>query len=213
MPWFCYGRCNNFEIVALYFMERAQVLQSTVSMEHITEVDLIEKAKTNDAAFVDLYNIYFPKIYGYVVRRTGQREMAEDIVSVVFIKVFTNLKKYKYQDCSFSAWVYKIATNSLTDHYRKTARHREIMPEEMPEIKDDKQNITEAIELEGDKAVVRAVIKQLPVRYEEVLNLKFFAELSNQEIAASLNIKANNVGVLIHRALTAFERTYQNYVH
>ncbi len=193
-------------------MEANYGLTATVSTEHSQEQLLVEQAKTDDAAFEQLYNQYFPKIYGYVLKRTGQRETAEDIVSVVFIKVFTNLKSYSYRECSFGAWVYKIATNSLVDHYRKVGRRPEVMPEEMPEIRDDKQDVEVALEAKQERAVVREVLKQLPARYEEILNLKFFAELSNQEIADSLGLETNNVGVLIHRALTKFEHTYQAYV-
>lgn len=193
-------------------MEAEQVLTTTATTEHSQEQFLVERAKTDDASFEQLYNQYFPKIYGYVLKRTGQRETAEDIVSVVFIKVFTNLKSYRYRDCSFGAWVYKIATNSLVDHYRKVGRKPEVLPEEMPEIRDAKQDLGVALEAKQERAVVREVLKKLPARYEEILNLKFFAELSNQEIADSLGLETNNVGVLIHRALAKFEETYQAYV-
>jgi len=59
----------------------------------LTEVELIEKAKTNDQAFEILYNQYFPKIYGFVKKRTRAREAAEDIVSMVFMDAFTHLDK------------------------------------------------------------------------------------------------------------------------
>lgn len=182
-------------------------------MEYTTEEVLVERAKTDEAAFVELYNLYFPKMYGYIIKRTGQREIAEDIVSGVFIKIFTNLKTYTRQECAFSAWIYTVATNALVDHYRKAARHPEIMPEEMPEISDDRQDIKGMQEVEDDRRSVRLALKQLPVRYEQILNLKFFADLSNQEIAQSLGIKANNVGVLLYRALAKFEDVFQQYVH
>ncbi len=193
-------------------MEVQQDYTVSITTEHSKEQLLVERAKTDDAAFVELYNDYFPKIYGFVLKRTGQRETAEDIVSSVFMKVFTNLKSYSYRECSFGAWVYKIASNALIDHYRKVARHPETMPEEMPEIYDEKQDVDTGLMLREEQALVRAVLKKLPDRYEQILSLKFFAELSNQEIADSLDIKANNVGVLIHRALAKFEECYQLYV-
>ncbi|MDP1709664.1 MAG: sigma factor, partial [Candidatus Komeilibacteria bacterium] len=58
------------------------------------EAVLVEQAKNNDEAFDILYRFYLPKIYGYVLKRTGRVEAAEDIVSETFLSVFCNLKKY-----------------------------------------------------------------------------------------------------------------------
>ena len=55
------------------------------------EIDLVERAKTDDQAFAALYDIYFLKIYYFILKRVGHKQTTEDIVSAVFIKVFTNI--------------------------------------------------------------------------------------------------------------------------
>lgn len=174
------------------------------------ERELVEEAKSNEAAFTQLYNHYFPKIYGYVARRTPVRVEAEDITSTIFIKVVTSLKTYRYQDCSFGAWIYKIATNCLIDHYRKVGRTPVSLVDEFPEIKDFKQDPVNDMVLKENAAAVHETLAKLPVKYREILYLKYFSELSNQEIAASLDISPNNAGVLIHRALAKFQEIYQH---
>lgn len=172
------------------------------------ERELVELAKTDEASFVQLYNHYFPKIYGYVAKRTPVRVEAEDITSVVFLKVVTNLKTYTYQDCSFSAWIYKIATNCLIDHYRKVGRNPVSIVEEFPEIKDEKQNPVDDLALKEDAAEVHAALAKLSPNYREILYLKYFGELTNQEIAETMDISPNNAGVILYRALAKFHEFY-----
>jgi len=101
-------------------------------LEH--EAELVERAKTDDRAFTILYDYYFPKIYGYIYKRVGNFDLAEDLVSSIFLKVFTNIGAYKEQGYSFSAWVYRIATNKLIDHYRKAGQKKVVSLDEVVDI-------------------------------------------------------------------------------
>lgn len=175
------------------------------------EHDLIERAKTDEQAFAELYNRYFSELYGFMMKRFGNREVVEDLVSELFLKVFTNLSTYRPQGCSFRAWLYRVATNLLIDHTRKAVVRREKTVEEFPDVVDHGADEHEkyARSEEGEK--VRAVLKTLPERYQKILHLKFFAELSNTEIAEAVGDTANTVGVVLHRALKKFEEAYQTY--
>lgn len=173
---------------------------------------LVEQAKTDDNAFEALYDFYFPKIYFFVLKRTGQKETAEDIVSATFIKVFTGLKSFKpNNENSFAAWVYRIANNKLTDYYRQHARQVSIDIEEVPEIRDYDQDPYSDLIKNADRIIVKKALLQLPVRDQQILQLKFFAELDNKEIAKIMDTKPNNVGVWLFRALKRFEAIYQKY--
>ncbi len=171
------------------------------------EQELVERAKTDDLAFGELYNIYFPKIFGFVYKRVGQKQTCEDIVAEVFMKVFTNLKEYRHQGTSFGCWIYKIATNKLIDYYRGRGS-KTVAAAELPEIV-AKENIEEQIGQKIQLEKVQKIICELPENYQEVINLKFFAELSNQEIAKIMKISENNAGVLIFRALRKFREEYE----
>lgn len=174
------------------------------------EAMLVEQAKTDDRAFEKLYNYYFPQIYGFIIKRAGQRELAEDIVSTVFMKVFTHLNDYEPKTSSFKSWVYKIATNTLIDHYRKSSVKNEFTVEEFPEVLDENQDPKKEMVLKEDQVKVRRILAELPAQYQEILLLKFFSQLSNIEISETLEISANNVGVLLYRALKKFDKVYHN---
>lgn len=175
------------------------------------EYALAERARTDDAAFSLLYERYFPKIYAYIFRRLGNREQTEDVVSVTFEKVFLHLDKFKPGGGgTFQAWIYRIATNAVIDYLRKEKHTISMAPEDLPEEIHPSTGLDatqEMIKLEDSEAVQR-VIKKLPQRYQEVIQLKYFSELSNIEVAEVLQISSNNAGVLLSRALKQFSQMY-----
>jgi len=175
------------------------------------EMAIVVQAKTDDQAFSFLYEYYFPKIYYFILKRVGHKEAAEDLVSGVFLKVFGKLKSFKVEhEMSFKAWIYRIATNSLTDYYRRQSRKSEVDLDSLTELADVKDAGEEAAGAD-DAKLVRTCLADLPPRDREILELKFFAELSNLEIAETRKISANNAGVLIYRALKKFKENYQKY--
>lgn len=174
------------------------------------EAQLVEDAKTSDQAFEVLYNYYFPKIYGYVFKRIGNRQLAEDIISDIFLKVFTNLNKYQHQGYTFGAWIYKIATNKLIDHYRKASRHKEV---ELIEAQDFSNNtdLERSFDVNKDLALVKTVLAKMPKRQQEVLHLRIFADMEYEEVGEILKITPNNARVLVHRSLKNFYVNYKKY--
>jgi RNA polymerase sigma-70 factor (ECF subfamily) len=175
------------------------------------EDQIVEQAKTDDQAFGVLYSHYFPKVYGFLLKRVGNREVAEDLMSETFIKVFTNIKKYQGRGVPFGAWLFKIATNNLFDYYRKTGRRPKVDIEAITPIKDEKIDQSEQTQIELDRELVNKIILEIPKKYQEILQLKFFAELSYQEISVTLGITENNARVLIFRALKIFQKYHQKY--
>jgi RNA polymerase sigma-70 factor (ECF subfamily) len=89
---------------------------------------LIEAAQRDPARFAALYDLYFDRIYAYVARRASSRDEAEDIVSEVFHKALANLRRFEWRGAPFSAWLYRIAANEITDHAEWVGRERAIEP-------------------------------------------------------------------------------------
>ena len=169
------------------------------------EAALVERAKTEDADFEVLYYHYFPKIYSFVIKRVGNKETAEDIVSDVFLKAFSNLKKYNDRGFSFGAWLYRIATNCLTDHYRHQARHQEVTTEDGLANEPGKESSKQAAEKNSDREAIEKVLVRLPERYSQVVYLRYFAEMEIYEIADVMKVSKAHASVLIHRALESFK--------
>ncbi|NCT55014.1 sigma-70 family RNA polymerase sigma factor [Candidatus Falkowbacteria bacterium] len=173
---------------------------------------LVERAKTDDNAFSILYDFYFPRIYGFIFKRVGGKEVAEDIVSAVFMKAFTNLNSfYPQREASFSAWLYRIASNQLIDHYRYAGRRPTVALENINEPGDDRQNPQIDFLRQEERSLVERALMSLADKDREILTLKFYAELEPSEIADILKTNANNVGVMAYRALQKFKAIYQKY--
>ncbi len=175
------------------------------------EAVMVETAKNDDACFEILYNHYFPRIYGFVFKRTGNREEAEDIVSKTFMKAFCALGDYNTKKGGFSSWLYTIANNNLIDYYRKQGRKREVDIKSVSHVSDDADSPERQAVSRQQAELVRLAIKDLKVKHQKILQLKFFAELDNKEIAEVMGITSNNAGVLLHRALKKFALVYKNY--
>jgi RNA polymerase sigma-70 factor, ECF subfamily len=83
---------------------------------------LVEAAQKDSAQFGELYDIHFEQIYAFVVRRLRDRNKAEDVTSEVFHKAFANLKSYTWTGAPFAAWLFRIAANTVADHFKRAAR-------------------------------------------------------------------------------------------
>jgi RNA polymerase sigma-70 factor, ECF subfamily len=173
-----------------------------------SETEIVERAKTDEAAFGILYDFYFPRIYGYIFKRCGSREACEDIVSTTFLKALANLKKYEPRGYTFGAWLYRIATNNLADYYRKNKPETRVELNEA-EGSDDGQGFTGEIIKKEERAAIEKALRKIPARYQEIIHLRYFAELEIEEIAGALKISKAHASVLIHRALKCFKKKYE----
>lgn len=173
---------------------------------------LVEQAKTDTDAFAKLYDFYFPKVYAFIMAKTGSKSAAEDVVSDVFMKVLENLPKYQDRGYSFASWLFTVARNVLFDYYAKQKKGDTLPIEEGFEIKDEKDDfapdkVASANELTSK---VKAVMSKLPEREQTVLQMKFFGEMNNREIAATLNLSESNVGIILFRVLRKLKPDLNN---
>lgn len=160
---------------------------------------LVEQAKRDPEAFGQLYDIYFTKIYAYIYRKTGDRQTAEDLTADTFMKALANIKGYKYTGQPFVAWLYRIASNVVTDYYRA---HRTTAPlEEGYHLQAGGLTPEEAaLQLDDQQAVARA-IQTLSPDQQDVVLLRFSAGLRLKEIAQIIGKTEGAVKALMFRAL------------
>src|SRR6266853_4767942 len=83
---------------------------------------LVEAAQRDTARFGDLYEHYFELVYAYVVRRTRDRNEAEDLTAEVFHKALRSLPRFKWTGAPFAAWLFRIASNLIADRAKRAAR-------------------------------------------------------------------------------------------
>lgn len=167
------------------------------------ESQLIESAKTDGDAFAQLYDFYFPRVYAFTMSKVSDRELAEDIVSEIFMKVLDNLPKYQDRGLPFTAWLFTISRHVIFDHYAKRQKQQSVPLEENLDQRDDdaERSPTHTAAHSELSEQVRAVMAKLPERDLTIVQLKFFAGLNNREIAATLNLSESNVGIILFRVL------------
>jgi RNA polymerase sigma factor, sigma-70 family len=178
--------------------------------ELANEKELAERAPKDAAAFAALYDFYFPKIWAYTIRRIGHTETAEDIVSQIFLKITEALPRRK-NNAPFGAWVFRISTNAIIDHYRRSARRRDVeivSAETIPEQGFGPDEFTDARMMFGE---IEKILDKLPTRDKHCVHLKFFAGLHNSEIAEIEKITEGNVAIIVHRALEKIRENSKFY--
>ncbi|MCA9383813.1 sigma-70 family RNA polymerase sigma factor [Candidatus Dojkabacteria bacterium] len=171
-------------------------------MDSQLENELIEKAKESLDAFEKLYEYYLPKIYRYILNRTANKDLAEDLTSQTFVKAMTKIKTYKDHGKSFGSWLYRIAHNNLIDHFRK---NKPTAIFDINLIESEAAAEDHAMDSERKRAILHAISK-IPEQYQEIISLKFFEELSNDEIADVIGTNKTNIAVKIHRSMKSLEK-------
>jgi RNA polymerase sigma-70 factor (ECF subfamily) len=165
------------------------------------------KKHKDKQAFIQAYDLYIDQIYRFVFFKLGNKEEAEDVTSMVFLKCWNyiyegNLEKHD----TLKPLLYKIARNAVIDHYRSNQDKHIVSLETAEETSDEKQNIYEQTITNIDfQSLVKEKLPLLKDEYRDVIILRFINELSVSEIAKVLGKTSGNVRVLVHRALQSLQ--------
>ena len=159
---------------------------------------LIEAAQKDTACFADLYEIHFDRVYAYVVRRVHERAEAEDLTAEVFHQALANLKRFEWRGIPFSAWLYRIAANLISDRWQRSGR----------EVNDDSaielaQVSPAEIEEVERRATLYRLVDTLPAEQRRVVVLRFVEEKSIKEVAKEVRKTEGAVKQLQFRALSS----------
>lgn len=174
------------------------------------EHQFILAARKNPEQFGPIFDVYYPKIINYLIRRTADIHLSQDLASEVFLKAFNKLWQFRFKGVSFGAWLYQIANNEIRMHFRnkKPVLSFEQLREAYGfDFEDEEHFLGEIKEaetiLESHTAFlkIQQVILTLPIKYQEVLALRFFEEKSILDIVAILKKKEGTVKSLISRGL------------
>jgi len=175
------------------------------------EKELVRQAQQAPDAFAKLYDQYYPKIFGYALRRTANLEAAQDVTSETFLKALKKLWQFQWRNISFSSWLYKIAANEINQYFRKAEYKKSISLEELQEqgfepisSHDPESELIKAqeeLEQHKDFLEIQGKIVRLPAKYQEVIALRFFEKKQINEIAEVLGKKEGTIKSLLHRAV------------
>ncbi|HEX8563031.1 MAG TPA: sigma-70 family RNA polymerase sigma factor [Flavobacterium sp.] len=165
----------------------------------------IELAKSGDqSAFTFLLNHYWNEVYGFMLKRTENETDAEDITIETFSKAFDKIKTYN-SEFQFNTWIIAIAKNVHIDmlRKRKSAMSLDITDEQdnlAYNVADTSPSPEDKLITEQNLSSLLQCIKELKPHYQEVIQLRYFQELSYQEIANFLEEPLSNVKIKLLRA-------------
>src|ERR1700682_4020650 len=95
---------------------------------------LSEAAKKDPSRFAELYELNFERVYGYIARRVGDRDAAQDLTSDVFHKALANIHSFEWRGVPFAGWLLRIAANMIVDRSKRGAK--EFTGQELPDLPD-----------------------------------------------------------------------------
>ena len=184
------------------------------------EKQLIENAKKDPKAFDALFERYYSPILNYVLKRVGQFTVAQDITSDIFFIVFRKLWQFKWRNIPFSAWIYRIANHEVAYYFRKQKRRPlslEVIleaehwePADPQDIETEMKEVERELEAHQDFLLIQQELIKLPLKYQEVITLKYFEAKKIREISLILKKRENTVKSLLKRGMELLEVRAKN---
>ena len=167
----------------------------------------IQAAQQSPAMFRPLYDRYYEPIFRYIYRRTSDESLSADVCSEVFFKAMQKLAKYEFKGVPFSAWLYRIASNEITQHFRNTQKNRTVSVETvaLPEIMEEMGDL----EMVGQHQFREALIpclNELKPKDLEIIELRFFEQRPFKEIADLLDITESSCKMRTYRVLERLKK-------
>jgi len=179
------------------------------SSKALEDFKLVDRAVGGDEkAYALLLQRYRRPVYHTILKMVRNVDDAEDLTIEAFGKAFRSLHRFK-KDFTFSTWLFRIATNNSIDFIRK--KKLNTLSIESAYTDEDGQSVSisipdrnpnpqdEAIKAQKEE-VVRAVVAMLPAKYQKLVRLRYFQELSYEEIAVEIDAPLGTVKAQLHRA-------------
>jgi RNA polymerase sigma-70 factor, ECF subfamily len=171
------------------------------------EEGLILKSQADPQAFRPLYEKYFKKIFLFILHRVGDKQLASDLSSQVFLKALLHLKKYTFRGLPFSAWLFRIALNECNDYFRKNRRYRIVMIEDHI-VENLHEGLLENSREEDLRQRLPAILQKLSVDELELIELRFFEQRPFKEVAQIVGITETYAKVKVYRALQKMKNLF-----
>ncbi len=154
---------------------------------------LIEAAQKDPRRFAELYECNFDRVYAFIARRVADRDEAEDLTSEVFHRALKNLARFQWRGAPFGAWLMRIATNAVNDHWHRGSKERAL-----PRPDDPEQPSSEEVE---HRARLFRMVNDLPAEQRRVVIMRFAEQKSVRDIAREMRRTEGAVKQLQFRAL------------
>jgi RNA polymerase sigma-70 factor (ECF subfamily) len=175
--------------------------------------ELVERASGGDSVAVAvLYRRYVDRIYRFAFRRMGTHHRAEEVTAATFERALRALPHFVWRGAGFEPWLFRIASNECAAWFRReqrTSRPRARLA--LVTYAGDELVVDAGTDLDGGDDVVRIrrALATLTPRYQHVIALRYFADLSTEEAAAAMGCSKAVLSVTLHRAVAALQRVLE----
>ena len=166
------------------------------------EIELVKKIrKGNKLAFEKVFKFYYARLCDYVEKFTNRKDICEEIVQNVFLKIWEKIPQLKGKDRvrNFRAWLYRISQNLVIDYYRQKDRHANVGLDERQLA--NQKDLDQEIEVRETHVRLARAIRKLEPIHQEIIAARFINQLSHAETAAIIGKTPGHVLVLQYRAL------------
>ena len=185
------------------------MIQPAITNEQI--ISLIPDCQRGDAAAMEaLYDLYADRLYRYLLARVGNADIAADLTTELFLRVIKHIPRFRLNPdrpaSSFSAWLYRIAANLVTDHHRAANRLQQVALESEAPLLADTPDPYQRSERQERVARLAQALTELSEDQRLVILGKFGEGMSNAEVAEWLGKTEGAIKSLQHRALRALGR-------
>jgi len=171
------------------------------------EESILEKSRLDPLYFKPLYEKYFKRIFLFVHRRIGNKEITADLTSQIFLKALTNLNKYQSRGLPFSAWLFRIALNECSDFFRKTKRDR-LVSLDSATVGGLYEDLTADHGEETLLASLPAMLQKLSAEELQLIELRYFEQRPFKEISEILGITETYAKVRVYRILDKMKKMF-----
>ncbi|MEJ2647880.1 MAG: sigma-70 family RNA polymerase sigma factor [Sedimentisphaerales bacterium] len=173
----------------------------------LTNDDLVLRARTQADALGQLYELYYERIFRFCVHRLFDREIAEDVTSTIFLEIAKKIRNFPGDsEQDFANWLYAIAANHANAYIRKNSRRKKLLEEAARSTK----TTMEEKSSERDWPRLYAAIIKLKPQHQTIITLRFFENMSYEQIAKILKIKEPTLRVTVHRILNNLRDELKN---
>lgn len=174
-------------------------------------MSLVPRCQSGEtAALEQLYDLYADRLYRYLLARVGDQDTAADLTTELFIRVIPRISSFRLNKtrpaASFSAWLYRIAGNLVTDFYRTRGRLAQVNLDGLQTRANPRSDPQHAVEHDETTSQLASAVNRLSKDQQLVVVAKFAEGMSNAEIAAWLDKTEGAVKSLQHRALRSLGR-------
>lgn len=185
------------------------------------EIHLITEAKIGSAeAFGKLYDAHAPRIYRFILLKTGHKSDTEDLTHEVFLAAWRTIASYRAETSTpFKSWLYRIAANRVIDYYRTAKKHLSLtdileggtVPVEL--VSSAHHTLQNALHHQFEMQTIMNAMQQLTEDQQTILIMRYVEDLSPSEIAHTLGKTSGSVRLIQHRALKQLKSIMEQKIH